>query len=123
MNKVYLVQEPLKRDGRGQVVSRFDLSKLEPYGQLVHLCSWGELRDGFDCERLMEKLRDKLQDYNDRDWIVPVGNPALIAMATIVAADINEGRVQLLDWIRNDNCYREVKIDMRWHPLSLARPA
>lgn len=115
---VYIVQEPLKRDGAtGDVVKRFDTVPLERYGELVYLTSWGELRDGFNVEHITAKLREKLADFCDRDFIVPTGNPALIALAVLIAADMNEGRVRMLDWRKNDEKYREVAIDMDWEPV------
>lgn len=123
MATVYFVQEPLKRDRGGNIVSRFNLGTAERYGRIVYLFSWGELKDGTiltDTPALLARLREKLAEYSDRDWIVPAGNPALIALATLVAADMNEGRVQILDWIRDDGCYREVTIDMEWEPLRIS---
>jgi hypothetical protein len=70
----------------------------------------------------LEHLRDKLACFCDQDFLVPVGNPALIGMATLVAADMNEGRVRMLDWIRDGRRYREVTIDMNWEPLPLYTP-
>lgn len=117
---VYFVQEPLKRDrATGNVISRFNLSDVERYGRVVFLFAWGELKDErvlMDTAALLDRLREKLKDYRDGDWIVPVGNPALIGLVTLVAADVNEGRVHMLDWIRDRGCYREVTIDMDWLP-------
>lgn len=121
---VYFVQEPLKRDRAGNVVSRFNLSSVERYGRVVNLFTWGELKDeGMSLDMggdLLPRLREKLKDYRDGDWIVPTGNPALIGLVTLVAADINEGRVQMLDWIRDKGCYREVIIDMDWLPAEVS---
>lgn len=126
-SRVFVVQEPLKKVG-SSVVSRIPLHTLEEFGTIIYLCSWGELRDDgtkdMTPERsatLFHKIRDKLMDFSDEDYIVPLGNPALIAMAVMCASECNHGRVSMLDWIRDANSYRIIDIDANCQPGALAR--
>lgn len=128
MSRVFVVQEPLKRVGR-EVVARIPLHDLEAFGQIVYLFSWSELfryRDaivGDISAALYQKLEDKLADFSDDDYLVPLGNPGLIAMAAVVACDRNDGRVRMLDWVRDDKAYRVFSIDMDGTPGLAAHSA
>lgn len=124
MSIVYVVQEPLHRVGR-EVEWRIPRRDLEAFGTIVCLCKWGELRDDGDGDfspsrsaELWHKIRVKLRTFGDADYIVPLGNPALIAMATLIAADVNGGRVSMLDWVRDASAYRIIPIDAHCQPSS-----
>ncbi len=116
MPRVYVVQEPLKRDERGEVVPRINYANFRPYGQHEFLFEWGELKDSDpldDTSPYLDKLRDRLADFQDEDFLVLMGNPALCAMAVAIAAEMNDGIVNLLDWIRNERRYRIVHMDLQ----------
>jgi hypothetical protein len=115
-SRVFVVQEPLRRTPNG-VMPRYDYATITPYGDMVFLFTWGQLKEE-DClapsamPTLMRQLRERLADFSDNDYLLPVGNPALCAMAAMVCGDVNEGRVRILDWQRNEREYREVQIDL-----------
>lgn len=116
---VYVVQEPLKKE-RGVVMPRIDYNTLTPYGNLKFLFSWGELKDEDALENtapLIWKLRAALSGFCDTDYIVPLGNPTLIGMVIAIAAECNDGRVAVLDWIRDEGRYRTVDIDLNCQPI------
>lgn len=111
--RVFIVQEPLKRFPGG-VKPRIDYKTLEPYGELTFIFNWGELKDDdlSDTRPLVAKLRHALHDFNDHDWLVCLGNPALCSMAMAIALECNNGYAGLLDWIRDEGRYRQVEIDL-----------
>lgn len=120
MGRVFVVQEPLKRVG-DQTVPRINYNTLTPYGEIKFLFTWGELRDDDRLENpaaLIWKLRASLHNFRDDDYIVCLGNPALIGMAITVAAECNNGFVRILDWIRDDRRYRVVDMDLHCQPVS-----
>ncbi len=114
-SRVYLVQEPLFRDEKGIVRPRINYRTLRPYGTLHMLLPWSEASEKTDfhddAASIVNTLRSQLAAFTDHDWIVPLGNPALIGMAITIAADANEGRVQILDWIKAERRYRELRVD------------
>jgi hypothetical protein len=121
-SKVYIVQEPLHVVA-GEVVSRIPLHKLDEFGEKAYIFDWTELKtDGardLSEERtayLYDKARRKLASFGDRDYLVPLGNPGLIAIASIVAAEVNRGFVTLLDWVRREEVYRMFQIDTESQP-------
>jgi len=59
------------------------------------------------------KLKQELKDFNDKDYLLLIGDPAIIAVAGAVAADINNGRFKVLKWDRNEMKYYDIEIDLR----------
>jgi hypothetical protein len=120
MPRVFVVQEPLKKTN-GIVVPRINYQTLTPYGEVRFLFQWGELKDDDALENtapLIWKLRAALHSFSDEDYIVPLGNPALIAMAVAIAAECNNGTVNILDWIRDESRYRVVTMDLHCQPAA-----
>lgn len=114
MPRVFVVQEPLKKVA-GVVMPRIDYGTLTPYGDVKFLFQWSEGRDDTVMEEtapIIWKLRAALHDYTAQDYLVPLGNPVLIAMAVAVAADCNDGIVTMLDWIRDESRYRTITFDL-----------
>jgi hypothetical protein len=119
-SRVFLVQEPLRMQG-GIAVPRINYNTLKPYGEVHFLFQWGEVKDDDAMENtapLIWKLRAKLHDFTNDDYIVPLGNPALIGMAIAIAAECNDGQVRILDWLRDSSCYRTVDVDLHCQPQS-----
>lgn len=115
MSVVYVVQEPMKMEG-GQVVPRINLNHLKRYGRIVFLFGWSDVAvdDALNnANDMVRGLRRDLKSFGDDDYIVPLGNPALIGMATAIAAECNDGRVRILDWMRDERRYREVQVDLQ----------
>lgn len=115
MPNVYVVQEPLRIGEGGVPVPRINYGTLTPYGTVKFLFSWGEITDDtrldFEAMRAyMARAREALKDFSDDDYLVPMGHPALIAIATLAAADVN-GRLNILDWSRERRAYRVVQLD------------
>jgi hypothetical protein len=120
MPNVYVVQEPLRREG-GIVVPRINYNTLTPYGEVRFLFQWGDFKDDDVLENtapIIWRLRAALHSFGDDDFIVPLGNPAVIAMAVAVAAECNNGSVKILDWIRDETRYRVVTMDLNCQPLA-----
>ena len=41
-------------------------------------------------------MRKKLENYCDDDYLIAMGDPVAIAIAAMVASDINQGKVNIL---------------------------
>ena len=59
------------------------------------------------------KLKQELKDFNDSDYLLLIGDPAIIAVAGAIAADVNNGRFKVLKWDRNEMKYYDIEIDLR----------
>ena len=59
------------------------------------------------------KLKHELKDFNDNDYLLLMGDPAIIALAGAVASDVNGGRFKILKWDRDEKRYYDIEIDLR----------
>ena len=59
------------------------------------------------------KLQQELKDFNDNDYLLLMGDPAIIALAGAVASEMNRGRFKILKWDRDEKKYYDIEIDLR----------
>jgi len=59
------------------------------------------------------KLIHELKDFNDKDYLLLMGDPAIIAIAGAVVSEINGGRFKVLKWDRDEKKYYDIEIDLR----------
>ena len=91
---------------------RVDIISATKYGDLEPLASPFDqvhLNPG----RIVSQLRRKLQKFGDDDWLLAMGDPAIIGIACALAASANHGRVNLLKWDKMERSYYPVKINLR----------
>jgi hypothetical protein len=81
MNNVYITQE-------------------NPRVNILSAAKWGDfepLTNPFDQIhinpiRLVTQIRRKLRGFSDEDWLLAMGDPAIIGVSFAIAAEINHGR-------------------------------
>lgn len=100
MKTVYVVQEA---QGKNILPAGAfgELKVLLPDGQIV-------LSPG----PTINKLRRGLKNFTSEDYLLLIGDPIAIALASMVAAELNVGRVQFLKWDRQERVYYPVKVDL-----------
>jgi folate-dependent tRNA-U54 methylase TrmFO/GidA len=59
------------------------------------------------------KLKHELKDFNDNDYLLLMGDPAIIAVAGAVVSDVNGGKFKVLKWDRDEKKYYDIEIDLR----------
>ena len=106
MSKVYIVCEPVSREG----VAKVDFSPAMEYGELEVLLSHSQSL--LSPVPTIRKLRDKLENFGEDDYILPVGDPVLMSTVAMVAAHMNHGRVKLLKWDRIQRKYLVIQVDI-----------
>jgi hypothetical protein len=117
--RVIVVQEPLAmRNGRP--APRFDLTPAKKFGDVEFLLDWSETTDlrGKEAE-LIQKLRQRLDGFSDRDYILFSGDWAAMALAVTLALEINDGRAKCLQWDRDTREYRILQLDLHQPPPTL----
>jgi len=97
MNKVYVVQERMRRGDNGPTPVH-DLTPAAEYGELEVLM--GPESVALTPGPMVRNLRYKLRNFNDDDYILAVGDPVAIATASAIAAQNNLGRFKVLRWDR-----------------------
>lgn len=101
MPRVFVVQEVPGRN----ITHAFDFGKVEVLlAPGVHIV--------LSPEHAVRTMRQKLANFTDEDFIVPIGDPAAIAMAASIAAQVNDGKYKLLKWDRASESYYPVEIDI-----------
>ncbi len=108
--RVFVPQQPMKRDpATRQLAPTHNLSGALRFGELKILLPSGPVM--LSTAPMVKALRERLFDYSDDDCIIGIGSPAAIAATCMVAAMMNEGRVRLLQYDRQEGEYIELAID------------
>lgn len=109
--RVFIVQEPMKLDKpSGQMVSVFNFNKAAEYGELMIMLPAGQV--GLSPAPTIFRLNECLADFGDEDYLLAAGDTAAIAIASMIAASKNRGRVKLLKYDRDARSYIRVDIDI-----------
>ena len=61
---------------------------------------------------LIFKLRNLLKDYRPKDYLLLTGDPAIIGVACSIAADITNGKYNLLKWDKQERQYYPITINL-----------
>jgi hypothetical protein len=118
VNKVFIPQEPTRRDSTtGELVSLMDFSTAGRFGETVVCLPPG--RVALSAQPTIQKLKDVMRDFGDEDFLIAVGDPSVIAMASAVAASNNCGRFKLLKYDGRSKEYITVQIDLHYKPGGL----
>jgi hypothetical protein len=113
MSIVYIPQEIRKMNPRTkQFEAVHDLSPAIAFGKPKVLCS-PTMSFSLDPTEMVRSMREGLRDFNDEDYLLAVGDPAAIAIASMLAAAMNNGRVKMLRWDRLVRQYLELQLDVR----------
>lgn len=97
---VYVVQDP---EGKNILAAK-------KFGQLEALLPSGQITLSPGPSIL--KLRRKLQKFCDDDYLLLIGDPIAIALASMVAGASNAGRVKFLKWDRQERQYSAIEVDI-----------
>jgi hypothetical protein len=105
--RVFVVQNQRAVHPRtGVLAPKFDLSPAREFGAIVELLP--EQVSPFHADGVVSHLSNRLADFGDGDFLLLIGNPALIGLAVAVAAAKNAGRVKMLQWSGTRRRYQPV---------------
>jgi hypothetical protein len=107
---VYVVQETMRRI-RGEWRRIHDLTPALIYGKLQFLVD-GQQYLPISVQPIIRELKTKLKNYSDIDYLLLIGDPVLIGLATLIAAEMNRGKVNFLKWDRETSQYLEIRSDI-----------
>lgn len=108
MSRVFAVCQPTHKIA-GVERKAMDLRPAAEFGDVVVLLEHNQSL--LSPVPTVRALKEKLRDFSDDDYILPVGDPALIATVSMVAAEMNHGRVKLLKWDKGLHKYFVIQID------------
>lgn len=107
---VYVIQDPLRRNWRTkELESSCDFTPAEEFGELRFLL--GSNISPFRTDVVVRELAQGLRAFTEKDFLLLVGNPILIGLATAIAADYCDGPINLLQWSGSERKYLRVTAD------------
>ena len=101
MSKVYIVQE----------MPNHDIASAMSYGKMEVLLP-SNTQIAFSTVPAIRRLRNKLREYGNNDFLLLTGDPVAIGLACSIAALYNAGRYTALKWDRREKVYIPVRIDI-----------
>lgn len=108
MSKVFVVQSTHRWDDEAKMlVPKFDVGPAREYGHLVFLL--GSNAAPFNSAPVIEELKHKLSEITEQDYLLLMGNPALIGFAATIAANTLGGKLRLLQWSGKERRYLVVE--------------
>jgi len=93
------------------VLKTTDLSAAASYGDLEVLIKSNNI--GIALQPLVTSLKHALRNFSDDDYILTVGDPVAIGLASTIAANANRGRVTFLRWDRQTRAYIKIKVEIK----------
>jgi len=97
---VYITQEDPRKN----------LLPAAKYGELKVVLPQGNIC--FSTGEVVHRCRKELSRFNDKDYLLLIGDPIAIAIATVVASETNQGKVKFLKWDRQEQIYYPVEINL-----------
>ena len=81
------------------------------YGDIVVLFESGQ-QIMFSPQPAIRKLKRKLKDFDDGDYLLMMGDPAAMGIACCIAAEMNRGKFNILKWDKKQQRYYPVGINL-----------
>ena len=108
LSTVYVVQEiPGTKEGKPKI----NIMGAATYGNFKFLLP--ELSQIiFSPGPLIYKLRQALKDFNEKDYLLLTGDPAIIGVACSIVSDITNGKYNLLKWDKQEKKYYPIEINL-----------
>lgn len=112
MTRVYLINEPLKRDPDGELVRWLPMESLAKFGEVVRVLPDGSPPAALD--GYLGILAERLGDWRDGDYLVCVGDQTLlVAAAAILGSYLAPGeKLRVLKWERRQESYAPVVLNV-----------
>jgi hypothetical protein len=105
---VYVIQEiPGTKEGKPKI----NIIGASQYGKLNFLLP--ELSQIiFSPGPLIFKLREKLKNFSQKDYLLLTGDPAIIGVACSIVSDMTNGKFNLLKWDKQERKYYPIEINL-----------
>lgn len=108
MSRVFIPQDPQRRNRvTGDWERAVDLRPAEKFGELVFILQAGRAPPA---NTVVGTMTSFLDTYCDDDYLLPIGDPSLIAVMSIIASDMNDGFIKMLLWDRASHEYNVSEI-------------
>lgn len=88
-----------------------NITSAVEYGKIKFLIDDGN-QYTFSPGQLVRSLMRRLCKFCDDDYLLLIGDPVAIGIATTVAAHWNKGKVKMLKWDRQNTTYIPIEMDL-----------
>tara|TARA_R110000824_G_scaffold200978_1_gene385044 strand:+ start:2514 stop:2825 length:312 start_codon:yes stop_codon:yes gene_type:complete len=101
MSRVFIIQASQ---------DRFNFEAAKRFGELVHVLD--ENDSIFRLDDSIVKLTQRMSSFTKDDYLLPIGNPGLIGIATALASDSTEGKFSMLQWLGREKEYIPIRVSL-----------
>jgi len=110
--RVFITQVPSRRDHNSNMwLPTVNISPAEEHGEVVQLLPPGaQFFAASETTRLIKQRLHEL-DYQQGDFLLPMGNPIIMAVASAVAARRSNGCLKILVWDKHQSRYIAYELD------------
>lgn len=111
MPRVFITQVPHKLNRKTGELEPLDLSAAEQWGEPKVILTPGA-NPFTSMQSIIDDLHAELKDITPEDYLVLVGNPAIMSAMAAIAADYCEGKLKVLQWHGKQKRYNLVEMDL-----------
>ena len=97
------------RKQNGVWTPEFDLTPAAEFGRIEILMPPGH--SFFSPVPVIRALKEKLKDFSEDDYILPIGDPSMMVAAAMIAGEKTRGRIKLLKWDKFQQTYIPIQLD------------
>jgi hypothetical protein len=101
VNRVFVVQE----------MPNHDISSAMSFGK-IEILLHSNTQIAFSTAPSIRRLRRKLMDFSDKDYLLLTGDPVAIGLVCAIASFNNGGRYAVLKWDRRERIYIPIHVDV-----------
>lgn len=111
MSTVYITQVPHRLDRKTGELIPLDLSATEEWGEPKVILTPGA-NPFSSMDSIIDDLHAELKGMSKDDYLVLVGNPAIMSAMAAIAADYCDGELNVLQWHGKQRKYNLVKMNL-----------
>ena len=94
--------------GEQQTKQPLNILPASDYGHFV-FCLEQSSQIIYSPQPFVHKMKKNLKDIREKDYILCMGDPSIIAISSAIASDTTQGKINMLKWDRQEK---------RYYPLS-----
>lgn len=111
-SRVFLLQRPAYLDPvQKEWIDKFDISPAAKFGEIIEILPPGNIAD---TQTTIRSIRDALRSFTEDDYLLLLGDPVAISLASCVAVQKAGGVLRLLKWDKRDEEYHVYVADFRY---------
>jgi hypothetical protein len=108
-SRVFVTQEPSKFDHEAGVQKRYmDLTPALKYGEIV-VCLPASA-NFINTAPLVRAMKEKMKDFGPDDYLLAVGDPVAMQVASAIADRNCGGKWKTLKWDRKERQYQPIEV-------------